>query len=419
MNFLDRRFLNFSLSVLAIANEPADNPTAGSQYIVGSNPTGAFAAASTNQIARYNGSAWSFISPKNGELEVLNLSNGQFLSFNGSAWTSVASISGNSSSGSSSLDYVTVVQGVVRSGTKPDNYFGLFLVDGAVQNPIGDYLNLSNRDSFLSLSDAKIYTFNADSYSFSEYSSEKGQIFFNSDSHDLGFYLADSSGSISKIGTLNNIQSVDSFVHVYFEAVNPYELDDFKDAHKTDGFSFIYGTKLFSYSSDAWHDRNFIEGERFFILSFNNTTDANPVLNPRIYEASEANNNGTITIYNYYEIFTGNVLLNKSDGCLYLFDGSNVSKVGNSSGSASSYEPSIFTEHHSLTAAEATAKSFSLTHNIAQGQETNTLLFVSGLAQTAGIDFSASANSISWNNKALDDIPLAVGDNFLIQYIKA
>ena len=96
MNFLDRRFFNFSLSVLAIANQPADNPATGSQYIVGSNPTGAFASASTNQIARYNGSAWSFISPKAGELEVLNLDNGDILQFNGAAWASVASLYGSS-----------------------------------------------------------------------------------------------------------------------------------------------------------------------------------------------------------------------------------------------------------------------------------------------------------------------------------
>ena len=41
MNFLDRRFLNISLSVNAVANQPAANPTAGSQYIVGSSPSGA------------------------------------------------------------------------------------------------------------------------------------------------------------------------------------------------------------------------------------------------------------------------------------------------------------------------------------------------------------------------------------------
>ena len=183
MFFLDRRFLTLSLAVLAVADEPDANPAAGSQYIVGSNPTGAFASASTNQIARYNGSAWTFFSPKIGELEVLNLDTGYILQFNGSAWTAVASFSLNSASDSA-------------------------------------------------------------------------------------------------------------------------------------------------------------------VLAF-------------------------------------------------------------------------FTEAHSLTADDVSAKTFTLTHSIASGQESNTLLFVSGLAQTVGSDFTASGNSISWNNKGLDSIGLTVGDSFLIQYVKA
>ena len=100
MKLIDRRFLNISLSVNAVANQPAANPTAGSQYIVGSSPSGAFASASANQIARYDGSAWRFFTPKAGELEVLNLDSGEFLQFDGSGWTVVASLSsGGSSSG--------------------------------------------------------------------------------------------------------------------------------------------------------------------------------------------------------------------------------------------------------------------------------------------------------------------------------
>lgn len=110
MNFLDRRFLNFSLSVNSIANEPAANPTVGTQYIVGSNPTGAFASASANQIARYNGSAWQFFSPKTKELEVLNLDSGEFLQFNGTAWTTVASLSAGS--GNSSGANIITIDGI-------------------------------------------------------------------------------------------------------------------------------------------------------------------------------------------------------------------------------------------------------------------------------------------------------------------
>ena len=423
MNFLDRRFLNFSLSVLAIANEPADNPTAGSQYIVGSNPTGAFASASPNQIARYNGSAWSFISPKNGELEVLNLSNGQILSFNGSAWTSVASFSGNSSSDSSDaspLNYVTVVQGVVRSGTKPDNYFGLFLdSQNRIEIPLLDvvqseYRDNSNGDSFLSLSDNKIYVFDEDSNSFSSYSPLPGQVVFNSDPHDLAFYLCDTYGYFSKIGTSKHIQPVDFFIDAFFYNNTQYAVDEFKEAHSSEGFSFFdyYMNTLYSYSDGVWQEEFFSSNKRFFAPYLNDS------LSPRIYEANNAHgNSSSISVYDYDELFNGHVFLNLSDNSLYVFDGTNISKAGGGSASAAS-DTVLVTEAHSLTAAEVSAKSFSLTHNIAQGQEANTLLFVSGIAQIVGTDFNASGNSISWNNKALDDIDLAAGDSFLIQYIK-
>ena len=111
-------------------------------------------------------------------------------------------------------------------------------------------------------------------------------------------------------------------------------------------------------------------------------------------------------------IINGDLFLNKEDNSVYVYDAaaSAFRKVGGST---------IATEYHSLTAADVIAKRFSLNHNIAVGQESNTLLFVSGIAQIVGIDFSASGNSISWNNKALDDIALAEGDSFLIQYVRA
>ena len=174
---LDRRFLNISLTILKIANQPDENPSAGIQYIVGSTPAGAFANASANSIARYDGTAWKFTAPKAGELEVLNAATGEILKFDGSAWVSVSVI--------------------------------------------------------------------------------------------------------------------------------------------------------------------------------NATSNA------------------------------------------------------------------VATDIHTLTAQEVTAKSFSLAHSVASGQENNILLFVSGVAQIAGVDFSASGNSISWNNKALDTLGLIAGDTFIVHYVKA
>ena len=86
---LDRRFFNANLIVQNIADSPADNPIAGTQYIVGENPIGEFSEAKSGQIARYDGANWLFISPKAGELEVINLSTHEILSYDGAMWHSV------------------------------------------------------------------------------------------------------------------------------------------------------------------------------------------------------------------------------------------------------------------------------------------------------------------------------------------
>ena len=83
----DRRFVSISLIVQGIANAPVANPTAGTQYIVGATPTGAFANATPNYIARYDGAAWKFTPPKISEIEVLNANTGEILSWNGTLFS--------------------------------------------------------------------------------------------------------------------------------------------------------------------------------------------------------------------------------------------------------------------------------------------------------------------------------------------
>ena len=107
----------------------------------------------------------------------------------------------------------------------------------------------------------------------------------------------------------------------------------------------------------------------------------------------------------------GDLFLNKQDGYIYVYDASVPAFVKQT---VSEY----FTEHHSLTDAEARAKAFSLTYSIKAGTESNTLLFLDGIAQIEGSDFSASGNSISWGNKGLDNIGIREGDIILIHYIK-
>lgn len=90
---LDRRFLSVSLTVQGIVNAPADNPTEGVQYIVGSNPAGVFAGEPVNSIARYKDSDWHFIIPANDGLEVLNTATGEILRYDGAEWIAVVSCS--------------------------------------------------------------------------------------------------------------------------------------------------------------------------------------------------------------------------------------------------------------------------------------------------------------------------------------
>ena len=74
------------------------------------------------------------------------------------------------------------------------------------------------------------------------------------------------------------------------------------------------------------------------------------------------------------------------------------------------------TESHTLTANEATAKSFNLTNNVALGMEDEVLLFVCGVPQVAGVDFAVSGKAVSWVDKALKDMDLVEGDVFIVTY---
>ncbi len=79
---------NLMGGVAGVANSPTVT-TDGTRYIVGSAPTGAFAAATANQIAaRYNG-AWTFYTPFNGQ-KIYNKGVGTDYQFNGTVWAAVA-----------------------------------------------------------------------------------------------------------------------------------------------------------------------------------------------------------------------------------------------------------------------------------------------------------------------------------------
>ena len=281
---LDRRFVSISLIVQGIANEPAANPTAGTQYIVGSTPAGAFAGASPNSIARYDGSAWCFTTPKTGELEALNIATGEILAWSGSAWTVAVTINRSSTT--------APVLAVVPTGTSLP-------------------ASASTGEAFFKTDDAKLYTATA------------------ADSWDSG------------TATTNGSRYASSSDH-----------------------------KIYTSDGSAATSENVSEGAFF---------------------------------------------LNKEDNSLYVYNGSTFLKIGANSGGA----VSTATDIHTLTAAEVSAKSFSLSNSIASGQTDNVLLFVSGVAQAAETDFTASGNTINWNGKGLDSIGLLAGDTFIVHYVKA
>ncbi len=278
---LDRRFLNLSLVVQGIVNEPIPNPSLGTQYIVGASPNGAFTNATPNSIAHFNGSAWNFIIPHTGSLEVLNLENSEILQFNGTLWVTVATLGG---------EPIAPVLAIIPTGdTLPDS--------------------ASAGDTFLNTDDAKLYTATA--------------------------------------------------------------------ANTWDSGTLTSNSSRYASSSDF-----------------------------KVYQS----NGSTLSVTN---ILNGDLFINKENGIAYVYDASIPAFVKIGGGQE------FVTEIHTLTAAEATAKTFSLENSIAFGKESSILLFVSGVAQAYGIDFSASGNLISWDDKALEDIGLAAGDLFIIHYIKA
>ena len=74
-----------------------------------------------------------------------------------------------------------------------------------------------------------------------------------------------------------------------------------------------------------------------------------------------------------------------------------------------------YTETHTLTAEDITAKGFTLSKSVATGEETNVLCFVSGVIQPVGIAFSMTNSTFYWTDKTLDG-HVSAGDVVILQY---
>ena len=287
MSFIDRRLFEFNLAISGIANEPAANPTAGTQYIVGTAATGAFSDIPANYLARFNGTSWKFTPPKTGVLEVLNINTGEILNYNGTNWVVIASLGDKN---------IKPVLDIIATGsTLPVTAF--------------------TGDKFLKIDDAKLYTATA---------------------------------------------------------------------------------------ADTWDDGVITSnGDRYA-----SSTDH------KIYTS----NGSALTVANVPD---GSIFFNKADSQIYAYNATTGTFIKATSSSGGGVSSEIITETHTLTAAEITAKEFTLSNAIASGKENSVIVFVQGIAQIAGSDFTASASSISWTNKALDDFGFTAGDVLIIQYQKA
>ncbi|MBQ7263678.1 MAG: DUF2793 domain-containing protein [Synergistaceae bacterium] len=148
---IDRRFLDVSLCVQGVANEPPASPAPvnGTQWIVGAAPTGAFAGMAAHSVARYNASksAWRATAPKQGQMELLNVADGTILSWDGTAWRTVGTLGGGSSGGGQSFKVETIALSAEQATAKkitlaetPSSATDVFLAAcGIVQAASVDY----------------------------------------------------------------------------------------------------------------------------------------------------------------------------------------------------------------------------------------------------------------------------------------
>lgn len=298
MNKLDRRFIEDGMFVFDVANDEPSNANdkrEGVQYIVGENPTGAFAGATPNSIARYDGSEWKFTMPRPFEF-VFNWGEDKFIYWD------------NKNIPPEWHDYVNIQP----KWTVMYAYF----VSTGTKLPT----TCAEGDQFLNLSTGMLYIATGES------------------TWDEGHNVIDN--------------TYDYFIDL--EANKSYKSN---------------GTKF----SDKYPDACFF-------------TDVDNHKRHSLYFAT-----GGGTANNFIQLYP----LPEQAGSL-----------------------TTATETHVLTASEVTGKGFTLSQSVKTGKEGEVLCFVQGLAQAAGIAFSVSGNSLSWNGKTLDG-NVSSGDVFIVQYIKA
>ena len=316
MNKIDSRFLSFNTTVIGRVNEPQglmegstiSEDRTGYQFIVGDYPTGDFAEAHTNDLARYEDGGWTFITPSVDMPPVLDLTRGEMLRYDSSnGWVVIPLNSSGNTFGEGLIRHVlySMRQSSLSSYPSP--------------NELGDII--------YDASENKIYV------------GQDSTNWYAGKTPDFGLYILDAVLCLYNGSEMVRIDNV--------------------------------GKCLYFVDKGAVNRRTFAPGENTILY----------------YDTGD--------FYQIYPLDTTSV----------------ASEV-----MTSMARP--YTETHTINSNDLNDKEFTLSYNVESGEETNILCFVNGVAQAAGTAFSASNNTLSWNNKTLDGI-VNYGDVFIVQYVKA
>ena len=538
---LDRRFLDVSLVVAGVANEPAVNPTIGTQYIVGDDPTGDFKGAGTGQLARYDGSKWKFTTMKLGGLEVINAETGELMKFDGLAWSTAATLGGDDASGGILVvDDLAINIDDTPAYDPPAHILGSIYVNPSTQiiyyedNQFRSFDEEVNEGKFASKTDGKVYEY-VDRGNLSSRDLKDKEFIFNKGDNKFYLYHAPYQpygaprvdgyfekrtrnpvyivdGIVDYIAVSDDMTPTEGQTCLHFFGTSILEYHDNKWVANADtslvDIGKIYAVRKEGYEKTSrifersdtwqyrkvggWHYHDIGTGDYFFnkadgklylyngtdfVVAFSTSEGSNdstvsssdcklltPVLDivqtgtelpdtatsgdkflgtddailykadsHGIWSSEDPTSNGdryvSLTDFKVYtsngvtvtasDIPEGGMFLNKTDRYVYVFDGEKFEAINKVAESSAESSAEFICETHTLTAEEATAKSFNLVNAIKSGKETDVFLSVCGVVQIAGTDYTASGSTISWSGKSLEDVGLQAGDVFLVQYIKS
>jgi len=166
-------------SCISIVNDPSTiTPSNGARYLVGTSPVGVF-SSNANDIAVYNNSSWSFISPTLGFLiSIDNVPNSMFL-YSGFSWSEKKFESTTASNG------IKLVNGDLQANLEANNPT-MEVIDGALSLKLNTDKGLGrSADGIAPLIDTNVF----------EFDSSSGSIKIKSDSITMSYISSSALGN--------------------------------------------------------------------------------------------------------------------------------------------------------------------------------------------------------------------------------